>query len=109
VSQINVNPPPGMEASRCQRRPISSRWHQPDHGADRAGVLAIIAWYLFTGPLRTVGSAVARRTSTSTDGADDQHQSAERANPAPGGSNNPPSNNNPRRATTIRRRSPNFT
>jgi len=56
VSQINVNPPPGME-------PV-------DASGDRSaaaginlitvlivlGVLAIIAWYLFTGPLRTVGS-----------------------------------------------------
>jgi len=57
VSQINVNaPPPSIE-------PV-------DTGGDRSaaaginlitvlivlGVLAVIAWYLFTGPLRSIGS-----------------------------------------------------
>lgn len=54
MSQINVNPPPSVE-------PVDSGDRTAAAGINLItvvivlGVLAIIAWYLFTGPLRSIG------------------------------------------------------
>ena len=83
MNQINVNPPGSVE-------PV-------DTSGDRSaaaginlitvlivlGVLAIIAWYLFTGPLRSIGGAGTGTTNVNV-------------NPAPTTINvNPPSNSAP--------------
>jgi hypothetical protein len=99
VNQINVSPP-GTE-------PV-------DTSADRTAaaginlitvlivfvVLAIIAWYLFTGPLRSIGASSSTTNINVNPAPTTVNITPTSApnNPAPGGdtgSNNPPSNTNP--------------
>ena len=105
MSQINVNPPPTVE--------------HVDTGGDRTaaaginlitvvivlGVLAIIAWYLFTGPLHSIGSAGSGQTNVNVQPPQTtvNVQPPNVSNPAPtnnnntntGGGNPPPANNQP--------------
>jgi hypothetical protein len=89
VSQVNVNPPPVEPVDTTGDRTAAA-------GINLItviivlGVLAIIAWYLFTGPLRSVGSG------TSTTNVNVNPAPAPTAvnvnppsapNPAPGGGN----------------------
>src|SRR3954452_24037789 len=93
MSQINVTPPPSVE-------PV-------DTSGDRSaaaginlitvlivlGVLAIIAWYLFTGPLRSVGSGTGTTNVNVNPAPTTVNINPPSApNPAPGGTGN---NNNP--------------
>jgi|SRR3954468_11872232 len=101
MSQINVNPPPSVE-------PV-------DTSGDRSaaaginlitvvivlGVLAIIAWYLFTGPLRAVGSAGSGQTNvnvqppqTTVNVQPPSVNNPAPANPAPANNNNNPGGGN---------------
>jgi hypothetical protein len=107
MSQINVNaPPPGVE-------------DHIDTSGDRTaaaginmltvlivlGVLAIIAWYLFTGPLRSVGSGSGATninvnpapTTINVNPPSAPNPAPGNSNPAPGNGNNPPpsGSNNP--------------
>jgi hypothetical protein len=93
VSQINVNaPPPSVE-------PVDSGDRSAAAGINMItvlivlGVLAVIAWYLFTGPLRSIGSGTTnvnvnppgQPTTTTTINVNPPAQNA----PAPA-NNNPP-------------------
>jgi len=94
VSQINVNPP-GVE-------PV-------DTSGDRSaaaginlitvlivlGVLAIIAWYLFTGPLRSIGAGGGTTNINVNPAPTTVNINPPQApnNPAPSGGNTSPGNN----------------
>jgi hypothetical protein len=98
VSQINVNPPPSVE-------PVDSGDRTAAAGINLItvvivlGVLAIIAWYLFTGPLRGIGSASSGQTNVNVQPPQTtvNVQPPNGSNPAPannntGGGNQPPAN-----------------
>ena len=91
MSQINVNPPPTVE--------------HVDSGGDRTaaaginlitvvivlGVLAIIAWYLFTGPLRSLGAGGTTNVNVNPQPAPTTSVNVNvpsAPNPAPSGGNN---------------------
>jgi hypothetical protein len=95
VSQINVNaPPPSVE-------PVDSGDRSAAAGINMItvlivlGVLAVIAWYLFTGPLRSIGSGTTnvnvspagQPTTTTTINVNPPSQNPPPAAPA---NNNPP-------------------
>jgi hypothetical protein len=89
VSQINVNPPPSVE-------PVDSGDRTAAAGINLItvvivlGVLAIIAWYLFTGPLRAVGSAGSGQTNVNVQPPQTtvNVQPPSVSNPAPANNNN---------------------
>ena len=88
MSQINVNSPPTVE-------PVDSGDRSAAAGINLItvvivlGVLAIIAWYLFTGPLHSVGSAGSGQTNVNVQ----PPQTTVNVQP-PSGSNPPPANTN---------------
>ena len=103
MNQINVNPP-------------TERVYEPaDASGDRTAaaginlitvlivlaVLAVIAWYLFTGPLRGLGSATGGGTTNINVNPPSQPTSininppSQPNPPAPGGGTNPGSGTNP--------------
>jgi len=94
VSQVNVNaPPPSVD-------PDTGGGHAAAAGINMItvlivlGVLAVIAWYLFTGPLRSIGSGTTnvnvsppgQPTTTTTINVNPPAQNA----PAPANNSNPP-------------------
>jgi hypothetical protein len=99
VSQINVNPPPSVE----RVEPVDSGDRTAAAGINLItvvivlGVLAIIAWYLFTGPLRSLGAGGTTNVNVNpapapTTSVNVNVPSA--PNPAPsGGNNTAPANN----------------
>src|SRR3954452_24947347 len=101
MSQINVTPPPSVE-------PVDSSGDRTAAAGINLitvvivlGVLAIIAWYLFTGPLRGIGSASSGQTNVNVHPPQTtvNVQPPNVSNPAPGnnntntgGGNAPPAN-----------------
>jgi len=94
VSQVNVNaPPPSVD-------PDTGGGHAAAAGINMItvlivlGVLAVIAWYLFTGPLRSIGSGTTnvnvspagQPTTTTTINVNPPSA----PNPPPAGGNNAP-------------------
>jgi hypothetical protein len=84
VSQINVNPPPSVEPVDTSGDRTAAAGINLITVVIVLGVLAIIAWYLFTGPLRSIGAGAGGGTTNVN------------INPAPTTVNiNPPSAPNP--------------
>jgi hypothetical protein len=98
VNQINVNPP-GAEPVDTSGDRTAAAGLNLITVLIVLGVLAIIAWYLFTGPLRSIGSSSGTTNINVNPAPTTVNVNPPSApnNPAPGGSgnNNPPSNTNP--------------
>ena len=97
MSQINVNPPPSVE-------PVDSSGDRSAAAGINLitvvivlGVLAIIAWYLFTGPLRGIGSASSGQTNVNVQSPQTtvNVQPTSGSNPAPTNNNTNPGGANP--------------
>jgi hypothetical protein len=88
VSQINVNPPPSVD-------PVDSSGDRTAAAGINLitvvivlAVLAIIAWYLFTGPLRAISGA-GGTTNVNVNPAPTTVNINPPSNPAPGGGTAP--------------------
>jgi hypothetical protein len=94
MSQINVNSPDPIEARDSSGDRTAAAGINLITVLIVLGVLAIIAWYLFTGPLRSMGAS----GGTTTINVNQPAPTAVNVNlptpppaPAPGGNNPPPS------------------
>jgi hypothetical protein len=92
VNQINVNPP-GVEPVDTSGDRTAAAGINLITVLIVLGVLAIIAWYLFTGPLRSIGSSSGTTNVNVNPAPTTVNINPPSApNPAPGGTGN---NNNP--------------
>ncbi len=81
MSQVNVNPPPSVDPVDTSGDRTAAAGINLITVVIVLAVLAIIAWYLFTGPLRAISSGAGSTTNVNV-------------NPAPTAVNiNPPANN----------------
>ena len=89
MSQINVNPPPSVEPVDASGDRTAAAGINLITVVIVLGVLAIIAWYLFTGPLRALGPGGTTNVNVNPAPTSQVNINVPSApNPAPAGGNN---------------------